>query len=206
MREDPDAVNRHVPLRPCYRRRKILSRNHFESVLKLSAAGDNIAVFGIRPNSRRITATVTSKPEIRFRGEAPYGTVLYLKSADAEKAAAFVVRGKLFLEQRHVSMERSHPIQRIASRHLPETAAFLEQIAATFGTRKFPYTFRKLYPKCENISIDYAVLERRSAKGEAQGSYLSARGFSMGTILGSWTALLRASHCQELRRLRQHYR
>ena len=40
--------------------------------------------------------------------------------------------------------------------HLPETAPLLEQIAAAYGTRKFADTFRKLYPKCENICIDYA--------------------------------------------------
>ena len=42
--------------------------------------------------------------------------------------------------------------------HLPETAPLLEKIAASFGTPKFEEVFRELYPKCENISVDYAVL------------------------------------------------
>ena len=38
--------------------------------------------------------------------------------------------------------------------------------------------FAEVYPQCENISIDYAVLEPRSAKGEeASEIYLPAGGF-----------------------------
>jgi mannose-1-phosphate guanylyltransferase len=73
--------------------------------------------------------------------------------------------------------------------HFPRTAPLLEQIAATFGTRTFAATFRKLYPKCENISVDYAVLEPRSAKGE-QASNLFCLPADFGwNDLGSWTAL-----------------
>ena len=50
--------------------------------------------------------------------------------------------------------------------HLPEMAPLLESIAAAYGTPQFDEVFRALYPKCENISVDYAVLEPRSAKGE----------------------------------------
>ena len=76
--------------------------------------------------------------------------------------------------------------------HLPNTAPLLEEIASTFGTRKFSAVFRRLYPKCENISIDYAVLEPRSAKGE-QNSNLFCLPADFGwNDLGSWTALARA--------------
>ncbi len=73
--------------------------------------------------------------------------------------------------------------------HLPKTAAVLEQIAASFGTRKFESTFRKLYPKCENISIDYAVLEPRSAKGEQASNIFCLPADFGWNDLGSWTAL-----------------
>ncbi len=73
--------------------------------------------------------------------------------------------------------------------HLPKTAPLLEEIAASYGTRKFEKTFAKLYPKCENISVDYALLEPRSAKGEGKsGIYCIPAGFGWND-LGSWTAL-----------------
>ena len=47
-------------------------------------------------------------------------------------------------------------------------APHLEAIAAAFGTADFDEVFAREYPLCENISVDYAILERRSAKGEAR--------------------------------------
>jgi mannose-1-phosphate guanylyltransferase len=73
--------------------------------------------------------------------------------------------------------------------HLPKTAPLLEEIAAAFGTRKFAAAFRKLYPKCENISVDYAVLEPRSAKGEQAGNIFCLPADFGWNDLGSWTAL-----------------
>ncbi len=73
--------------------------------------------------------------------------------------------------------------------HLPKTAAILEKIAADYGTRKFAATFRKLYPKCENISVDYAVLEPRSARGEEQSRIFCLPANFGWNDLGSWAAL-----------------
>ena len=57
--------------------------------------------------------------------------------------------------------------------HLPKTAAFLEKIAAALRHEEISTsTFARLYPKCENISVDYAVLEPRSAKGEQAVEHL----------------------------------
>jgi mannose-1-phosphate guanylyltransferase len=73
--------------------------------------------------------------------------------------------------------------------HLPKTAPILEKIAAAYGTRNFAATFRRLYPKCENISIDYAVLEPRSAKGEGQSHIFCLPAAFGWNDLGSWTSL-----------------
>ena len=49
--------------------------------------------------------------------------------------------------------------------------------------------FHELYPKCENISVDYAVLEPRSAKGEHLSNlYCLPAEFSWND-LGSWASL-----------------
>ena len=56
-------------------------------------------------------------------------------------------------------------------------APLLEKIAAAYAKAEFERVFAELYPQCENISIDYAVLEPRSAKGESRcGDLLSAGG------------------------------
>src|SRR5262249_37010582 len=70
-----------------------------------------------------------------------------------------------------------------------KTAAVLEEVAASYGTRKFERTFRKLYPACENISVDYAILEPRSAKGEQASNIFCLPADYGWNDLGSWTAL-----------------
>ncbi len=53
----------------------------------------------------------------------------------------------------------------------------------------FARVFERLYPKCENISVDYAVLEPRSAKGEHHSNlYCLPANFGWND-LGSWAAL-----------------
>jgi mannose-1-phosphate guanylyltransferase len=72
---------------------------------------------------------------------------------------------------------------------MPETAPLLETIAAAYGTPNFEEVFHAVYPKCENISVDYAVLEPRSAKGEHLSHlYCIPAEFSWND-LGSWASL-----------------
>ena len=84
---------------------------------------------------------------------------------------------------------RADTVANALGEHLPNTAALLARIAAAYGTRKFAETFRKLYPKCDNISVDYAILEPRSAKGEAQSNIFCLPSDFGWNDLGSWTAL-----------------
>ena len=67
--------------------------------------------------------------------------------------------------------------------YLPETAVLLEKIAATWGTRKFDETLRKLYPKCEDKSVDYGILEPRSQSGEEARTSSAFQPTGDGTIL-----------------------
>ena len=71
--------------------------------------------------------------------------------------------------------------------HCPRTAALLEKIAATHGTGEFTQVFAELYPQCESISVDYAVLEPLSKKKEPR-LYCLPADFGWND-LGSWAAL-----------------
>ena len=83
--------------------------------------------------------------------------------------------------------------------HAPEMALLLEKIAAAWGTPKFEKVFAELYPKCEAISIDYAVLEPRSAKGEAESELYCLPADFAWSDLGSWAALHEhAAECREV--------
>jgi mannose-1-phosphate guanylyltransferase len=80
-------------------------------------------------------------------------------------------------------------LARALEEHLPETAAVLDKISSAYGTAKFAASFRRLYPQCEDISVDYALVEPRAAKGERESRiFLLPADFGWND-LGSWTAL-----------------
>jgi len=45
-------------------------------------------------------------------------------------------------------------------RHLPQTHAALEKLVDAIGARTYEKNFVPFNPKLENISVDYAILER----------------------------------------------
>ncbi len=71
----------------------------------------------------------------------------------------------------------------------PRPPCCCNRLRPAFGTRKFADTFARLYPKCENISIDYAVLEPRSGEGEQNSNIICLPADFGWNDLGSWTAL-----------------
>ncbi|HTH53446.1 MAG TPA: sugar phosphate nucleotidyltransferase, partial [Edaphobacter sp.] len=73
--------------------------------------------------------------------------------------------------------------------HSPAIGTLMEKIAAAYGTPEFQRVFAEVYPLCENISIDYAVLEPRSAKGEEGSEIYCLPGDFCWNDLGCWSAL-----------------
>jgi mannose-1-phosphate guanylyltransferase len=154
--------------------------------VEIAAAGDNIVVLGIRPN-RAETGYGYIEAGNAFDGDA-FRVRRFTEKPDAEKAAAFVAAGNYFWNS-GMFLWSARTLANALHEHLPKTASLLEEIAAAFGSNKFAATFRKLYSKCENISVDYAVLEPRSARGEQAGNIFCLPADFGWNDLGSWTAL-----------------
>jgi len=112
----------------------------------------------------------------------------FTEKPDAVRAAEFVKAGNYFWNS-GMFLWSARTLANALLEQLPKTAQLLQQIAATFGTRKFAATFARLYPKCENISVDYAVLEPRSGKGEQNSNIICLPADFGWNDLGSWAAL-----------------
>ena len=185
QRDDPDAVlglfpSDHVIAEPA-QYRATLNRG-----IEIAAAGDNIVVLGIPP-----TRPETGYGYIEAGAPADNESLRvrrFTEKPDLATARQFLEAGNFFWNS-GMFLWRADTLANALREHLPNTAPLLEKISAAYGTRKFEATFRKLYPKCENISIDYAVLEPRSAKGEAQSRIFCLPADFGWNDLGSWTAL-----------------
>jgi mannose-1-phosphate guanylyltransferase len=160
-------------------------RQTLQEGISIAASGENIIVLGIKP----------TRPETGYgyieggkKTEGVQRVRRFTEKPNLQKAEEFVSAGNYFWNS-GMFLWSARTLTDALREHLPETAPYLEQIADSFGTRNFESTFRKLYPRCETISIDYAVLEPRSAKGE-QASNLFCLPADFGwNDLGSWAAL-----------------
>ncbi len=161
-------------------------RQVLEKGIEIAAAGENIVVLGIRP-TRAETGYGYIETSPAMEREA-FRVRRFTEKPDAERAARFVAAGNYFWNS-GMFLWSARTLANALREHLPKTAPLLEQIANTFGTRKFTGTFRRLYPQCENISIDYAVLEPRSSKGEQNSNIFCLPADFGWNDLGSWTAL-----------------
>jgi mannose-1-phosphate guanylyltransferase len=185
LRENPDAVLGMFPSDHVIADERRY-RATIERGIEIAAAGENIAVLGIRPH----------RPETGYGYIEAGGTFdndalrvrRFTEKPDAGTAASFVAAGNYFWNS-GMFLWSARTLANALNEHLPKTAPILQDIAAAFGTPKFANIFRKLYPKCENISIDYAVLEPRSAKGERSSNIFCLPADFGWNDLGSWTAL-----------------
>jgi len=161
--------------------RKVLQR-----AIEIAGKGENIVVMGVRP----------SRPETGY-GYIETGDKLdpelfrvkrFTEKPNQQRAEEFVTAGNYYWNS-GMFVWSAHTLTRALREHLSETAPYLEKIAAAWGTRDFEKQFAQLYPKCENISIDYAVLEPRSAKGEHSSNLFCLQAEFGWNDLGSWAAL-----------------
>ncbi len=155
--------------------------------IAVAQAGENIVVLGIEP-----TRAETGYGYIETTSFTPDDTALHVRrfteKPNQNKAEEFVAAGNYFWNS-GMFLWSARTLANAVREHLPETAPLLESIAAAYGTPQFDEVFRALYPKCENISVDYAVLEPRSAKGEHLSHlYCIPAEFSWND-LGSWASL-----------------
>jgi mannose-1-phosphate guanylyltransferase len=73
-------------------------------------------------------------------------------------------------------------------KYLPKTYAALETLAATIGTRKYERKLRSIYPRLENIAVDYAILEPATREKGPSRVFMIPADIGWSDI-GSWTAV-----------------
>lgn len=160
----------------------------------LAASGERIVVLGVPP-TRAETGYGYIEQGARVDsahlpcGEIPVHRVKrFTEKPDAQRANEFLRSGN-YAWNSGIFLWSARTLANAIREHRPAISPLLEQIAAVYGTPDFKQVFAELYPNCENVSIDYAVLEPRSAKGEtASEIYCLPANFEWND-LGSWDAL-----------------
>jgi mannose-1-phosphate guanylyltransferase len=154
--------------------------------IEIAGQGENIVVMGILP-TRAETGYGYIETGERLGGDL-FRVKRFTEKPNQEKAEDFVAAGNYYWNS-GMFMWSVRTLTHALREHFPESTPYLEEIAGAWGTPEFEAKFAHLYPKCENISIDYALLEPRSAKGEHSSNLYCLRADFGWNDLGSWAAL-----------------
>ena len=147
-----------------------------------AASGGKIVVLGIQPRWAETGYGYIEFPEgVKAGGAAPFDVRSFREKPDAATAARFLAAGNFYWNA-GMFFWRTSVLLDALRQFLPKTASLLASLPPV-RNRQFPARLKSVFPKCENISIDYAVLERAS----------NAVGIAAGDIgwndVGSWNAV-----------------
>jgi len=156
----------------------------------LAASGDKIVVLGVPPTRAEtgygyieVGSVVDGSEAVEVRR-----VKRFTEKPSRSLAAEFVASGN-YAWNGGIFLWSAKTLAGAIREYCPGMAPLLEEIAAAYGTPEFAATFAEAYPQCENISIDYAVLEPRSARGEMGAEIYSLPGDFGWNDLGCWDAL-----------------
>ena len=168
-----------------------------QKALAVAVAGENIVVLGIEP-ARAETGYGYIETGDLTSDDSALHVRRFIEKPNQNRAEEFVAAGNYYWNS-GMFLWSARTLANAVREHLPETAPLLESIAAAYGTPQFEEIFRDVYPKCENISVDYAVLEPRSAKGEHLSNLYCLPAEFVWNDLGSWSSLYEYQHDTRLR-------
>lgn len=162
--------------------------------IALAAGGDRIVVLGVTP-----TRAETGYGYIE-QGEVVDAVQMSCKSIPVRRVKRFTEKPNHALAEEFMAsgnyawnsgifLWAAGTLANAIREYHPAMASLLEKIAVAYGTPNFEQVFAEMYPLCENISIDYAVLEPRSNKGEREAEIYCLPGDFGWNDLGCWDAL-----------------
>jgi mannose-1-phosphate guanylyltransferase len=162
----------------------------------LAANGGKIVVLGVPPTRAEtgygyIELGAKAETSRVPRGEIAVRRVKrFTEKPSAALAEQFVASGN-YAWNAGIFLWSARTLANAIREYCPAMSPLLERIAEARRVSKaeFDRVFAEVYPLCENISIDYAVLEPRSAKGEAGAEIYCLPGDFDWNDLGCWSAL-----------------
>ena len=195
---EPHEPNTVIGIFPSDHVVKDISR--FTEVLRagidIAASGESIVVLGVPPTRPETGYGYVEQGALVAEAASPNATTpvkvfrvkRFREKPDRHTAENFLAAGN-FAWNGGIFLWSARTLANAIREHAPDMAPILEKIAAAHGTAAFDKVFAEEYPRCENISIDYAVLERRSAKGEQRSEIYCLPADFGWNDLGSWASL-----------------
>ena len=166
-------------------------RRLVQAALELARDAANLVVLGVPPTRPETGYGYIERGGVvaRPRGIAAYSVRRFTEKPATQLARRYAASGK-YLWNAGMFFWRVSTYLDNLKRYLPATHAAILDLGQTIGTPRYTSALKRIYPRLESISVDYAVMEpaTRSRSGRASGvSVIPAKvGWS---DIGSWAAV-----------------
>jgi mannose-1-phosphate guanylyltransferase len=144
-----------------------------------------IAVLGIQPRWAETGYGYIEFPKDIRAGDPQAAQVKKFHEKPKPPVAAHYVRAGNFYWNAGMFFWRASVLLDALRQYRPKIASLLATLPA-FGSKKFEATVREVFPLCENVSIDYAVMEPAATAKRVTG--LAAGDIGWNDV-GSWNAV-----------------
>jgi mannose-1-phosphate guanylyltransferase len=135
-------------------------RRLVRAALDLTRTPGNLVVLGIPPTRPETGYGYIESSGLvaRPRGVAAYAVRRFTEKPGPPAARRYVASGKYLWNAGMFFWRASTFLENLQQFH-PATHAALDELAETIGTSGYASALRRIYPRLENISVDYAVME-----------------------------------------------
>src|SRR3954470_12055197 len=177
---DPDAVMGVFPADHL-----IIKEARFRKFVKAaykSAEKSEVVVLGIQPRWAETGYGYIEFPRGVTPGAVEPSRVSSFREKPDERTANKFVKAGNFFWNAGMFFWKTSTVLELLRRYQPKTATLLASLPA-FETRKFTSKLAEVYPLCENISVDYALIEKTK---DVSGIALDDIGWN---DVGSWEAV-----------------
>jgi mannose-1-phosphate guanylyltransferase len=147
-----------------------------------AAEKNDVVVLGIQPRWAETGYGYIEFPQDIAPGRLETATVSSFREKPDEKTAKQFMQAGHFFWNAGMFFWKASTVLDLMRHHQPKTATLLASLPS-FGNKKFMKRLGEVYPLCDNISVDYAVIEKAQ---NVAGIALDDIGWN---DVGSWEAV-----------------
>jgi len=188
LHESKDALMTVLPADHCIAHAEVY-RRIIAAALDVASQGRYLVVLGVPPARPETGYGYIERADATpaVRGFPMFRVRRFTEKPALNTAKEYVAAGRYFWNAGMFFWRVSTYLEKL-KKYLPATHGALTRLADTIGTRRYAATLRQIYPKLENISVDYAVMERATAPGEPQNVFVLPADVGWSDI-GSWASV-----------------
>lgn len=164
-------------------------RKLLQAALELARTPGNLVVIGISPTRPETGYGYIERGEktARAQGATAYAVRRFTEKPSRADAKKYLASRK-YLWNAGMFFWRASTFLEALQRFLPATNKAMLELGRLIGTRRYASALRRIYPKLQNISVDYAIMEP-ATRATGKSSVLVIPANVGWSDIGSWAAV-----------------